>query len=281
MAYELAGPALKRDNYMLRGVEIMSLSARNKSKSDYVTIRAGIRHKGNTDWLNTFTTSKNDLEAGTSHTMWNGSPKRLRDGSFPVVEITKAGSPAALQGSSVTFRYTLDGSARGKRSAIVSAQTGDAALLSIAGQVSQSGLAERETQIQLADEAEAASGASGDAQNDYSTSTQVVSSTSYVDGSVSVTATMPAGATTAYVLISAFATHENASQLRVAISDGSSEVVEAWTVAPGAGDYKTTTICYAASITADTTYTLRFHKTVGSSNADVERQGISLILVGV
>lgn len=283
MPYDLQGPVVRDGTWTLTGVDVVSPTARNKSTSAYYKIRVGMREGGNTTWVGSWSQAASGLAAGTSLGLLETSRRgmRLKEGSSGVVEVTKVGSPADIVGMAVTFRMQRVGDSRGSVKPIVNTPaTDDPAMRAVIDHLN-TGSGEVIHSVPLVAETPAAATVTTPAAyHDYESSAATVSSTTYIDGRVSVTVTVPSGATSVYVLVNAFATIDGNAAAAIghlAIGDGSSELVETRVRTGGVGWGRSANVSYAATITSDTTFKTRVKRT--TANADFTWEGISALAV--
>lgn len=275
--WTLRGPAFDSSNEVLRDVRIITSTDRARNTTNYYRVRVGIRDGDYVSYIGTYDQSLNRLGKGVSLRILNDSRigMRLRDGWKLEVEVRDTGEPADIVGTSVEFVFDKVGSVSGAEKPLVLSQasggtghdtTEDATVL-----INRNRLSERRAQVQLIKPTVSTAGIVSVAQyEDEQTSADTTTAAAFEDGPVSITVLAPANKTT-HVSVYAHCTHSSDSGrnvLAIGIGDGTTDHNEARSSAGAAsGNEGFVSTRLDTSITADTTYTLRFYRAVGSGTS--------------
>ena len=290
--WTLTGPSFDASSEILRDVRIISTIDRARSKADGYRVRVGAREGEFTSWLGSWDQADNLLYAGISRRVLDDKriDMRLRDGWKLVVEVKQTGEPADIVGTSVEFVFDKTGSVSGKEKPVITSQppvgvhdmTEDVATL-----VNRAKLGERRTSVPLVKET--ATYSSGDfisiAQyEDEEASADTTTAAAFEDGPVAITVTVPAGKTV-HVSVYAHCTHSSDSgrnTLAIGIGDGTTDHNEARSTAGGSGGnegFVSTRL--DTSITATTTFTMRFYRAAGSGTSTTTYNLITATAVAI
>lgn len=150
---------VRRDNMVLRDLQIVTMTSRAKNETDYALVEVGIKAGDRFEVLGTYSQQTTALEEGVPRSIIAGGAnnRRLRNGQAIVVRVTTEGDTGTLVGTCVDLLFALIGGAVGPERPLVSVGTAmqdpraRIALESAVAQVNTVGLAEITTTVLLRD----------------------------------------------------------------------------------------------------------------------------------
>ncbi|MCP5065896.1 MAG: hypothetical protein GY946_04955 [bacterium] len=280
----ISGYRARQENEILRSAYIQSEADRERSITNFHRVRLGVRDGQYTSWIGTWDQSSNKLDGGSPLRILDAQRvgMRLVKGHQIVAEVKAVGSPTPINDSVIDLDIERVGSVRGRETPPVQSgtdQLSDAvreAIEVIQSQIKSSGLSSFAYPMYLRD-AEIEKDQQSQVASDSTTSSKSVTVTgAFVDGDVSITVTLPPGATRARGIVFAQASFDSSvaatlSSLDVAISDGSSDYADGLGGSNGDGEHDNVTAMHLIEVTQDTTYTIRLQSYSNTLTATRQR----------
>lgn len=261
---------------VLRAIRLVSPVDRAVAHADCYRVRVGVAVESRVDWIGEYDGANMALKAHVPLVLGGRSTiaKKLVANSAIVVETERRGLPAPIRGSAVLMRVGSDFEAASERTWSRDTQE---AIESLADLQSTRGDGVEPVRVALDD------GYEPYATKDHSAAAPTVSSTSYVNGSVSVTVRVPPGMTY-YVKVTAHVSFVSsavgASLLYLSIGDGTTDHDEEKEHGLDTA-FNNVSTSYGGPISATTTFTLRMKKDGGGTDITASLQTISVIAAPV
>lgn len=252
------------DRRVLRRVVLAKSSALPRDHTNHYRLRLGVQSGERFSAIGTeYAGANHRIADGGRFTLFDGE-RALAATDLVALEVSRAGSPVALDDALLELATTFRTQPTDRRV--------DADLAEF---LSEAGALERETVYPLSGlyVPVTATGRTQDAN------TQTVSSSSYVNGAVSLVVQQPPGKTVGHVHAVASATTTAASAavgtLFVTVGDGTTDYDEQASNTPDNANSRAISTSAALTIYTTTTLTLRLKKDGGGANMEVMRQTLT------